>query len=475
MTMATSLRSMMIIVKRAVFMPIAILLPVIVLLLPADAFAHVSEQGFVLLLPTGVYAAAGVAAVTLTVLALFAIPGALVRGGFRVLRFRVADPETLRMTTSLISLAVLVFLLYIGLNGSRDPLSNLMPLVFWTLGWIGLVSLAGFAGDLWRWINPWTGLYRLTGLSRPIIALPAAAGVWPAAFLLIGFAAFLLADLAPDDPARLARFVGAYWLATMVGLILLGPAWMRQVELGSVIFSFYATLAPLRLRPEGGAGFPGWRLLERRRVSAGGIFVLVLLAVGSFDGINETFWWLSIIGINPLAFPGRSAVVWPTLLGLAAMIAGLVLIFALVVWLGLLISKAEVRFADAFDRLALTMLPIAFAYHIAHYLTAFLVNGQHLVAAISDPFASGADLLGIEPFYVTTGFFNHIDSVRLIWLTQAGTVVIGHVWSVILAHRTALDLFQEDRRASLATLPLSLLMIGYTMLGLWLLATPRGA
>ena len=37
---------------------------------PALAAAHVSEQGFVLLLPTGAYTAAGVAVVALTVVAL---------------------------------------------------------------------------------------------------------------------------------------------------------------------------------------------------------------------------------------------------------------------------------------------------------------------------------------------------------------------------------------------------------------------
>ena len=115
------------------------------------------------------------------------------------------------------------------------------------------------------------------------------------------------------------------------------------------------------------------------------------------------------------------------------------------------------------------------AITFAHYLTAFLVNSQYALAAISDPLARGADLLGIQPFYVTTGFFNHIDTVRVIWLSQAGAVVIGHAWSVLLAHRMALDLFPDRWRAAVATLPLSLFMIGYTMLGLWLLATPRGA
>ena len=264
-----------------------------------------------------------------------------------------------------------------------------MPLVFWTLGWVGLVSLSGLIGDIWRWVNPWTGLYQLIGPLRPLVTLPKALGVWPAILLLIGFAAFILADIAPDDPARLAHLVSFYWLLTMTGLILCGPAWLRQVELGSVIFSTYSSLAAARLRPNGGIGFPGWRLLERAPMPAGGIFALTLLAVGSFDGLNETFWWLAKIGINPLAFPGRSAVVWPTLLGLIGAIIALIIVFAATVWLGLLLSPGEATFADVFGRLALSVLPIALAYHIAHYLTAFLVNSQYALAALSDPLASG--------------------------------------------------------------------------------------
>lgn len=447
----------------------------LLLLSPRAASAHVSEQGFVLLLPTEAYTAAGVAAVALTILALFAIPGGVIRTVFQARSFRAYDFDHARTVTSLASLLVLIGLLYIGQNGPRDPLSNLMPLAFWTIGWIGLVSLAGLMGDLWRWINPWTGLYRLLGPIRPWIALPKAVGVWPAIVLLVGFAAFLLADIAPDDPARLAYLVSAYWFLTMTGLVLCGPIWLKQAELASVIFRAYAGLAPLRLRKEGGVGCPGWRLLERPATLSGGVFALTLLAVGSFDGLNETFWWLATIGVNPLEFPGRSAVVAPTLLGLLGAILALIVVFAMTVWLGLLLTPYQQDFPKTFARLAQSLLPIALAYHIAHYLTSFLVNAQYALAAASDPLASGADHLGIEPFYVTTGFFNHIDSVRVIWLTQAGAVVVGHVWSVLLAHRIALDLFPDHRRAAMATLPLSLFMIAYTMLGLWLLATPRGA
>ncbi|MBY8977850.1 hypothetical protein KHP62_18700 [Rhodobacteraceae bacterium NNCM2] len=445
------------------------------LLSPHAAHAHAADQGFVLLLPTTVYTGAGVAVVALTVLALLALPEGAMRRIFRHAALSPPPLPGLRVVTSLASLVLLVALLAIGLNGPRDPLSNLMTLGVWTVFWVGLVTLAGFAGDLWRWINPWTGLYHLIGPGKPPLRLPGWLGIWPAVLVLVLFYAFLLADIAPDDPARLAYLAGGYWLATMAGLLLFGPEWLWQAEFATALFRCYGDLSALRLGSRGGIGAPGWRLLDRAPSLSLAGFALLLLAAGSFDGINETFWWLIQIDVNPLAFPGRSAIVVPTLTGLALAIAGLVAAFAAVIWLGLALARATERFGEAFARLALSLLPIAFGYHIAHYLTAALIGGQYTLAALSDPWAAGADYLGIEPFYVTTGFFNHIDSVRVIWLTQAGAVVIGHVWAVLLAHRMALDLFPEGRRAVLATAPLSLFMIGYTFLGLWLLAAPRGA
>jgi len=444
-------------------------------LAPGAANAHVSEQGFVLLLPTGAWSAAGVAVVVLTVLALAFTPERTARAMFAPRPFAAPGTEALRTTTSLLATMALGALVIIGLDGPRNPLSNLMPLTLWTVFWIGLVTVAGVAGDVWRWINPWTGLFRLIGPAHPIVRLPERLGVWPAVVIMTGFFAFLLADIAPDDPARLGYLIGGYWLLTMAALFIFGVAWMRQGEAASVLFAQYGDLSALRLSGKSAIGAPGWRLLERPASLSAGVFALVLLGAGSFDGVNETFWWLAQIGVNPLEFPGRSAIVAPTLIGLAGAILGLIVIFALIVWIGLALIGAAARFGEAFAVLALSLLPIAFGYHIAHYLTAFLVSGQYAVAALSDPWATGADWLGIAPFYVTTGFFNHMDSVRVIWLTQAGAVVIGHVWSVLLAHRMALDLFPEGRKAALATAPLSVFMIGYTFLGLWLLAAPRGA
>jgi hypothetical protein len=444
-------------------------LPLAVLLtgLPLGVAAHATDQAFVALLPTGVYSAAGVAAVALTVAALFLVPDRLTRAMFAHRALSERHTEGPRTAASLLSLAVLAGLLATGLWGPRDPVSNLLPLVFWTLGWAGLVSLTGVIGDIWRWLNPWCGLYRVIAPRWRQYPVPETWGRWPALLLLIGFTAFLLADIAPADPARLALFVGVYWAVTMIGLLIAGPSWLAQVELGHAISGAYARLAALARSAPSGIGGPGWRLLEPQQAGAGA-FALTLLAAGSFDGLNETFWWLGLIGVNPLEFPGRSAVVGQTLAGLLAALVLLFAAFGATVWAGLRLGGTGVGFREAAGRLALSILPIALVYHVAHYLPSFLVDIQYTAAAL-------ADLLGLGHVHVTTGFFNRLDTVRVLWLTQAGLVVLGHVWSVLLAHRIALDLFGGGRRATMATLPLSLFMIAYTFLGLWLLASPKGA
>ncbi len=218
----------------------------------------------------------------------------------------------------------------------------------------------------------------------------------------------------------------------------------------------------------------GWQLAAGRVPPVGlALFTLLMLGSGSFDGLNETFWWFARMGWNPLEFPGRSAVIGQTLAGLV--VANLVLVagFALAVRAGLGLAGGG-SFRRAFRALAPSVLPIALGYHLAHYLTSFLVDGQYVLVALNDPLATGAELLGMGETYVTTGFFNTRASVRIIWLSQAGAVVLGHVLAVLLAHAIALRELRDPRRAALSQVPLAAMMVLYTLFSLWLLASPRG-
>jgi ABC-type uncharacterized transport system permease subunit len=134
-----------------------------------------------------------------------------------------------------------------------------------------------------------------------------------------------------------------------------------------------------------------------------------------------------------------------------------------------------VAFWRAAGSLAWSIIPISLAYHIAHNLTEILVNSQYTLAAISDPLAKGWDLFGTAGLHVHAGITAGYDSAWMIWNAQAAIIIAGHVLAVLVAHLVAWRLHGTARKALLSQVPLAVLMVFYTVFGLWLLASPTGA
>lgn len=186
----------------------------------------------------------------------------------------------------------------------------------------------------------------------------------------------------------------------------------------------------------------------------------------------RTFFWLGLIGVNPLEFPGRSAVMASSTVGLAAAFALLAAAFFAAVALGegLVGRRGEtLRSAGA---LVWSIVPIATAYHVAHYLPSLVIDVQYALAALSDPFGSGADLLGTAHLDVQAGALLGADRAWLVWNLQAGAIVAGHLLAVLVAHVVADRLHGSVQAAARSQLPLAVLMVFYTVLGLWLLSAP---
>jgi uncharacterized membrane protein len=113
-------------------------------------------------------------------------------------------------------------------------------------------------------------------------------------------------------------------------------------------------------------------------------------------------------------------------------------------------------------------VPIALAYHLAHYLSYLAIVGQYMIPLASDPFGLGWDLFGGSLYMVDIGIVN----ARFVWYTSVIAIVTGHIIAVWLAHVMALRTFATNRAALLSQIPMLLLMVGYTMLSLWILAQP---
>lgn len=446
------------------------------------AFAHASERGHVLLLPTGYYLAGGALAVAASFLVLAAMPPKLLVRLAAQRQELFSGVVDLRAFTSLISFAVFAGLIAAGLFGSRDPLSNPLPLTVWTLLWVGVTLIQGVFGNLWSWINPWHGPWRCLAALFPAMkhrTMPDWLGYWPAVLLLFAFAWFELIYPAPDDPERLAWAAGLYFLFSLAMMAAFGfEDWSRRGEFLSVFFRMIARFAVTDA--EAGDGrirlslcWPGARLWHARPLPASGTaFLLLALGSVSFDGLSKTFFWLGLIGINPLEFPGRSAVTAANTSGLALTCALLGLAYLAAIWLGERLAPSRRPLADVAGLMVWSIVPISLVYHFSHYLTALLVDGQYALVALSDPFALGWNLLGTAHLHVEAGVASGHHAAWALWNAQAGAIIAGHVLAVLIAHALAFRIHEDARRATTSQLPLTFLMIFYTVFGLWLLSTP---
>ena len=478
-------------------------LPVLVALLfiaalPDTAAAHAADRGYILLLPTTLTIVGGTLAVILTVVLCLFIKR------HRPLSDTVnnTEPAETPLTAQVlrsIGAVILLWLLVTGFRGNPDPLSNPLPLTVWTLWWVLLTAAHAIFGRLWYWIDPFAGIASgvrlVTGqrTGNPRVNLTPAVGYPIAALGLLGFGWFELVSLQPEDPPTLAIAVLCYTVFSVSGNLLCGEhAWRRHGDAFAVFFDFIATLKPWVYRtPINQCNDPGDTPIHQPRKLAltwpasqvlsqpvphwtACLVILVALSLVSFDGLNKTFWWLHLHEINPLAFAGRSSMTLINSVGLVVFASALLLAFLLTQWFAWLISGRQTTLAHGVAVFGLSLLPISLAYHVAHYLTLALVNGQYWLKALADPLSIGWNLTGFANHTVTTSFLSNHHAVEIIWYLQTTLIVVGHCLAVVVSHQMALTLYDKHRTAIIAQLPLTVLMVFFTAFGLWLLSAPTG-
>jgi hypothetical protein len=116
----------------------------------------------------------------------------------------------------------------------------------------------------------------------------------------------------------------------------------------------------------------------------------------------------------------------------------------------------------------LSLVPIAIAYHLSHYLSYLLIAGQNIIPLASDPFGIGWDLFSTKSYNIDLGIVN----AKMIWYVAVTAIIVGHVFAVYLAHVMALRVFATARQVLFSQLPMLVLMVAYTMVSLWILSQP---
>ena len=424
------------------------------------------------------------------------------------------------VTAPLKALSVALFVLVVATAffGTSKPIENLAPTFVWIGWWVGLGYAVALLGNLWALINPWKIVYewveKLLGLdaggSDPgADRYPADWELWPAAILFLIFA--WLENVYSDSsiPLNLGMLVLLYSIVTWAGMLAFGKhRWLARGEAFTVLFGLFSRFSPTEARVADGA-FCGECPLdcgsaegdcvdchpcyERaaaagqgelnvrpyavglagpvRMTTAAGAFVIIALASVTFDGLTATEIWTTVVtesyGTVTGAF-GSSALEIINTAGLILLPLLFVGVYLLVVTGIRLISRDRSANLDVAKAFVLSLVPIALAYNLAHFISLLAIQGQNLIPLASDPFGVGWDLFGTLDYRIDTD----VVGPQLVWFVSVAAIVIGHIVSVYVAHVIAVRRTPDRSLALKGQYPMLALMVFYTATSLWIIAQP---
>lgn len=386
-----------------------------------------------------------------------------------------------------VSTVLFGFVLVGGLGGrtvqAREFFENPATVLVWVDFWVGLGLVSAFFGNIWDFVSPLSAAARAVDrmLARRGVAplgYPARLGQWPAVVLLFAWSwAELIWDPA-KEPRTVAAAALVYVLATLLGAAVFGAeAWLGNVELFTVFARAFARFAPTELEPslpdDWLAARPEQRSVRLRWFGAGlqtdpalpsggGAFVLTTLATVVYDGWSQTNRFATFEGwfLDRWSWLGRHVDLLRTGLMLA-IVAAFVLAFLLVCAL-----VREGSATEAARRYAPTLIPIAAVYFAAHYFDYLLIAGQSTLGVVVDPLGHSWNPGGLGEY----GLWRGIAPPAGVWWAQIVLIVAGHVAGIVAAHRVALGRGAAPTRVLVHQAPLVLLMVAYTIAGLWVLA-----
>ena len=202
--------------------------------------------------------------------------------------------------------------------------------------------------------------------------------------------------------------------------------------------------------------------------------VVLLLATVTFDGFSATSAWVDFQSYFVDVFSGLgendvfNGLAIANTLGVALFPVAFFLVY---MTFSFFMSGAAEKRLGALEMariFAYSLIPIALAYNIAHFITLLLIQGQLIIPLASDPLGKDWNLLGTADYSVNIGIIN----ARFLWYLSVGVIVVGHIMAVYLAHLVAIRTFGDRSIAMNSQYPMMLLMVIYTVVSLWIIAQP---
>ncbi len=401
---------------------------------------------------------------------------------------RVLTSLPLRLLCGALGLFLLGVAIYAGFEGTEAPDRNVALTLLFVTAWLGFPLLGVLLGNIFPAFNPWNAIAapigwawrKATGGPPPHLAYPERLGRWPAAVglflfvwleLVYGEGSGVAVGVTPEAVAQAAVFYSFY---TLVMTAIFGrEAWFRNGEIFSVYFGMFGSLGKFQVR-DGKLG--ARRFLAGSTTWVAGIpgsVALVICSIGTttFDGASEGVFkdgieWV-IDRFDAIGFGATAAARSSSTLFMLASIGVVALVYLAGVRGMSTVPGAPDR-PTLWRTFAHALIPIAFAYLLAHYFSLFFFQEQaQFTYLLSDPLGTGTtDLFGTASYGINYSAISN----ELVWYVQVAALLAGHVAGLVLAHDRAIAVWKDYRTAARSQYWMLAVMVAFTCFGLFLLS-----
>ena len=321
----------------------------------------------------------------------------------------------------LFGIIILFLLVAPGIFGNESSKTSIAPLILWVFLWIGVPVLGLLFGDIYSKFNP-LNLFSLKS-DKP-------KSVYFACILFIGLTWFELVWRKPGNPLNIAIVLITLFICVNLLRYFLKKS-LIEVDPLLLLHYLYSKLKLFNSRPYFRSLLDNIGNLAKLK----GIEYFVLLMIGTvtYDGLRETTFWYNQFGsrTDDMGFSTMMFLI---------MNLGTILFYRFACFFAIKVGGSDLELNHVSNLFGHTMLPIAFAYHVTHYLTLLLFESQTFFYRFNDPIGIGMNILNVEEPTI-----NYFIEPLVIWGIQVAVTLLGHMLSVVLAHDLAVKLFGHQQ------------------------------
>ena len=316
---------------------------------------------------------------------------------------------------------ILALLTIPGLVSNEAAKVSITPLILWVFLWIGVPVLGLLFGDLYAKFNPLSILVNREGESK---------NVYIASFLFICLTWFELVWSKPGNP----RHIGIVFLILFLTVSAIQKFYKKTIIEVDPLLVLHHLYSKMRVTNKA----PVFKTLLNNLANLSQLkgmeyFILLMIGTVTYDGLRETTFWFNIFGtrtyetaFSTLAFLSMNLIV--------------IIFYRFACYFAIRVSGEDLNLNEISLKFGHTMLPIAFAYHVTHYLGLLLFESQTLLYRLNDPLGFGWNLFNAQE--ATVDYF--LEPV-ILWTIMVIVTLAGHMLSVVLAHDLSVKIFGHQK------------------------------